>query len=403
MGNTIKFDKVNFFCVLVLCGFSLMSLYSISYGIDTETNYFLKQLLWVSVGIGFYILVSFLPIKITYSSIYWLYALIVLSLIVVMFFGNEVNGSKRWFLIGPLKFQPSEPAKIITILALARFLTSSSTDLKKFRDICISLLIIFIPFELIRSQPDLGTSLTFIVIAVPMMFWGGLPGFYVFAVVSTLLIAISSFIPILFFGLLIVCLIILYFFKTSQWLKAILLIVYIVAGFSAPKVWNDVLKPHQRSRVMTFINPKDVKGSGYQVTQSRIAIGSGGEFGKGMSQGTQVQLKLVPEVHTDMIICIVGEEFGFFGIIIIVFTFGYLMIRLVYIAAICRNRFSGIILVGVGSLLFYHVFTNMGMAIGIMPVTGLPLPFMSYGGSAMMTNMIMLGYCGNLIAKRHEV
>jgi len=398
-----KFDPTTFLNILFLCLMSLLALFSISYGVEGMTNYFFKQSIFLLLGIMVYLTFNYLPLKLSYNYIYWIYILTLVSLVIVMFFGNYVNGSRRWFLLGPLKIQPSEPAKLITIITLARYVSDTSTDLKRFKDLFIAILIIAIPFQLIRMQPDLGTSLTFVIIALPMLYWGGMPFFYVFAVITTIAVLVASFVPLIFYILLIIFIGILYVFKVSSYLKILLMAIYISAGLFAPTVWNDVLKPHQRSRILTFIGQGDVKGSGYQVTQSRIAIGSGGDFGKGIKEGTQVHLKLVPEVHTDMVIAIVGEETGFFGIMIIIGLFSFLIIRLVFYASLTKSQFSGTILVGVATLLFYHMFTNMGMAIGIMPVTGLPLPFVSYGGSALLTNMMMLGICGNIIANRFEV
>jgi rod shape determining protein RodA len=403
MNKNLSIDYINFLTVVAISFISLISLYSISYGIEGVLPYFKKQFTFFLLGIFVYYFFAKIPIKLSYNYIYFIYILIIISLIFVMIFGNYVNGSRRWFLLGPLKFQPSEPAKFITIVTLARYLSDVTTDLRRFKHLLIAVLIIVVPFVLINRQPDLGTSLTFVVIAFPMLFWGGMPGFYAFAVISVGIVTVSAFNTFYFFIALILFLIFLSFFRESTFLKVLLISFYILGGFSAPYIWNNVLKPHQRSRLMTLVNPKDTKGSGYQVTQARIAIGSGGDFGKGFQQGTQVQLKLVPEVHTDMIVCIVGEEFGFLGIVILIGLFGFLIIRLIFYAALTKSKYSGTILVGIATLLFYHVYTNMGMAIGIMPVTGLPLPFLSYGGSALVTNMMMLGFAGNIIENRFEV
>lgn len=395
-----KLDPMLITTVILICFVSLTALYSISY--ESEgTNYFAKQVTFFVLGIGVFLLFNFLPLKLTYNYIYIIYAITIISLIVVMFFGNYVNGSRRWFLLGPLKLQPSEPAKIITIIALARYISDTTTNLERVKDLGIALAIVLIPFSLIYAQPDLGTSLTFIIIALPMLFWGGMPFFYVFAVISTIIALVTSFVPMIFFAVLIVFLFAIYFFKANPLIKIFLIVFYVSSFLFAPTVWNDVLKPHQRSRILTMVGQGSKKGN-YQVNQARIAIGSGGDFGKGLGNGTQVQLKLVPEVHTDMVVCIVGEEFGFFGTTLLILLFGFLIMRLIYYGSLTKSQYAGSILIGVATLFFYHVFTNMGMAIGIMPVTGLPLPFMSYGGSAMLTNMMMLGVCSNIIGNRFE-
>jgi rod shape determining protein RodA len=235
-----------------------------------------------------------------------------------------------------------------------------------------------------------------------VLYWGGMPGFYVFALLSTILVLVCSFNMFIYLSVITICIIIIYFFKTSPYLKIALMSIYIISGYAAPKVWNDVLKPHQRSRIMTLVDPTDKKGSGYQVHQGMIAIGSGGNFGKGFTKGTQVQLGLVPEVQTDFAICIFAEEFGYFGILIVLSLFSVLIMRLIFYASQTRNPFNSVMLLGTASIFLYHVFTNMGMTVGIMPVTGIPLPLVSYGGTFILTCMMMLGYCSNLIINRFE-
>ena len=398
-----RIDYKLFIPVLIICAISLLSLYSINSGSYSETNYFMKQTIWVVIGIAVYLFFQLLPVKVNYNYAYAYYAFIILMLIFVYFFGNETNGSRRWFLLGPIKIQPSEPAKFITILALGRFISDSHTDLTRFKDLAIALLLIFIPFYLIKEQPDLGTSLTFIIFALPVLFYGGMPGFYIYALITTCLLVLLTYNMLIFFLLMSVFILGIYFFKGSPYLKVALILIYIVSGFAAPKIWNDVLKPHQRSRILALINPENIKGAGYQAHQSKVAIGSGGDIGKGLTKGTQVQLGLVPEAHSDMIICIWAEEFGFIGVITLLGLFAFLILRLVYYAYQTKTQYSGLVLIGVATLLLYHVFTNMGMAIGLMPVTGLPLPFMSYGGSFMLTNMMVMGICGNIIVNKYDV
>lgn len=402
MIESKRFDIITFVLVLSICSISLIALYSLSFGFGATTNYFYKQLTWVLIGIAFYLALAILPIKQIINNSYAFYGLIVISLILVYLFGNEVNGSRRWFMLGPIKLQPSEPAKIITIIALAKYVADSNTNLTRFKDLGYALLIIGLPFILINIQPDLGTSLTFVAIAIPVLFWSGMPAFYVFAVVSAIVVLISAFDTFIYLIVLAVFIMLTYFFRASPILKAILIFVYLLGGYSAPIIWEDVLKPHQRSRILTLFNPSDVKGSGYQVHQSKIAIGSGGDFGKGLMKGTQVQLGLVPEVHSDLIVCVIAEEFGFVGISVTIGLFAILIIRLIYYAMNVKSKVSSVTLIAVATLFLYHVFTNMGMAIGIMPVTGLPLPFLSYGGSAMITNLMVMGICSNFMMNKFE-
>lgn len=397
-----KMDWISVFLIASLLTLGLIALNSISETPSNPTNYFGKQFMFIGIGFIAFLFFQWIPSRYLYSYIYPAFSLVIFLLACVLLFGNEVKGSTRWFLIGPLKLQPSELAKFTTMLAVARYISGSQVDLRKTKHLLGAILIIFLPFIFIYVQPDLGTSLTFVAIAIPVLFWGGMPAFYVFAVVSSIVVLVAAFDTFIYLVCISVCILCIYFFRTSPALKMSLILIYIGIGVAAPKIWNDVLKPHQRARIMSMINPNDVKGAAYQVHQAKIAIGSGGEFGKGFQKGTQVQLGLVPEVHTDFIITIIGEEFGFWGVFTSIILFVLLIVRLVFYAMSVKSQFMSIYLVATATMLLYQVFTNMGMAIGIMPVTGLPLPLISYGGSAMLTNMMILGVCSNAILNKYE-
>jgi rod shape determining protein RodA len=349
-----------------------------------------------------FILISIINLKALLHYTYVFYAIIIISLLLVLFFGNYVNGSRRWFLMGSLKFQPSEFAKFISILAIAKYCSASNVQLSKLRYLIPALLIILTPFFLINLQPDLGTSLTFAAISIPILFWAGMPFFYIFAAFSLFISFILSYDIFLFLVIISLFIIILYFFKVSPLAKIIIISLYIIGGYTSPIVWNDVLKPHQRARIVSMFNTSDIKGASYQVHQSKIAIGSGGTDGKGFMRGTQVHLGLVPEVHTDLVICIIAEEFGFIGVLVVICLFLLIILRLIFLASQMRTVFSGTVLIGIATLLIYHVFENMGMAIGIMPVTGLPIPFVSYGGSSLISSFTMMGFASYLIARKFE-
>jgi rod shape determining protein RodA len=400
--RAIKIDWITLLLVGALSTMGLLALGAISNSPSQETDYFGKQLVFLSAGLIAMLGLQFVPSKYFYSYSYPAYAVIIVMLLAVLLFGNEVKGSTRWFLIGPLKLQPSELAKFVGILTVARFIAGHQTSLRKTKHLFLACLLLFIPFILINIQPDLGTSLTFLAIAIPVLYWGGMPSFYVFAIVSSIVVLVCAFDTFIYLIAISFCILCIYFFQSSPILKITLILVYIGLGIAAPKIWNDVLKPHQRSRIMSLVNPNDVKGAGYQVHQSKIAIGSGGELGKGLGKGTQVQLGLVPEVHTDFIIAIIGEEMGFWGVFITLVLFAFLIARLVFYAVQVKSQFSSIYLIAVATMLLYQVFTNMGMAIGIMPVTGLPLPLISYGGSALLTNLAILGVCSNFILNKYE-
>ncbi len=282
-----------------------------------------------------------------------LYAFTVLLLLGVMFFGHSSLGAQRWIQVGPVTFQPSEFSKAFMIVCLAAFLDERSEYLEQWKDYIPSILFMLVPFFLVLRQPDLGTALVFAAIAFSM-FW--------------------------------VC-----GFK-MKWI-GVLAGAFIVA---APVLWQ-FLHEYQRNRIRVFLDPElDPFGAGYHVIQSKIAIGSGMLWGKGFMQGTQSQLNFLPENHTDFIFAVAGEEFGFIGSIVILLLYMLLIWRGLTIALNAEDRFGALLASGITGMYLFHVFVNVGMTIGIMPVTGVPLPFLSYGVSSLTTNMLLAGILLNI-------
>jgi rod shape determining protein RodA len=347
-------------------------------------------------------IIIFLPNKLIYESAYILYGISLFLLVVVIFFGSVGQGAERWLRLGPLYIQPSEIAKLTTILAVARFISQDKINLNTFKDFMIASSFILVPFIFIVRQPDLGTAMVFGAIALPMFYWAGLKGSNVLLILMPFLIMLASFQFYSFLILMIILILYLAYSRKSKTVSVVNFLANISMGLLTPVLWNH-LKEYQRNRIKIFLNPEaDPKGAGYQIIQSKVAIGSGGFTGKGFLQGSQTQLRFLPEQHTDFIFAVIGEEFGFIGVVIGLVLFFVFLMRGIFIATIVKSRFNSIVAVGIVTVIAFHVVVNIGMTIGLFPVTGLPLPFLSYGGSALLTNMVMAGILLNFYKNRYE-
>jgi rod shape determining protein RodA len=345
--------------------------------------------------------VVLLPMKIFYKQAYWFYGLSVILLIAVLFAGGS-KGVHRWFQVGGLKFQPSELAKIATILALAHFVASEARDLGRYRNMFIAFAIVVAPGLLIVKQPDLGTALVIFSLIPPVMFWAGLSPFIIFVMVSPIITFIASFNYYTFLVAILAISAVLYFTRRPLRTVLFVLLLNLTAGAFTPVLWNR-LHDYQKTRVLTFIGlQQDPQGTGYQVNQSKVAIGSGSFLGKGWQQGSQTQLRFLPEQHTDFVFSVIGEEFGFLGVTVVLGLFLMLLIRALLIAAQTKSKFSSLVVVGCVTTIAFHVVINTGMTVGVAPVTGIPLPFLSYGGSALWTNMVLVGLILNAGMRRFE-
>jgi rod shape determining protein RodA len=319
----------------------------------------------------------------------------------VLAFGKTVYGAKSWFGIGGFGFQPSELAKLGTILMLSYWLTYKNRDINNLKDIGVALLIGIAPVILIMLEPDMGTSIVFLIITISLIFWSGISLFGLFVVLSPGIVAFASILgTYAFIVALLFVVASLFFFKKDLFNSITVFIINLSSGFFFDYVFK-VLKPHQQKRIASFIDPlADPLGAGYNALQAKVAIGSGGFWGKGFLHGNQTQLRFIPEQWTDFIYCVIGEEFGFIGSIIVISLFLIIFLRLFKLSATAKDRFSVLITVGVLTLLFSHFAINIGMNVGITPVIGLPLPFLSYGGSTQLINMVMLGIVLNIYRNR---
>jgi len=316
------------------------------------------------------------------------YIITIIFLILVLFL-PEIKGSHRWIFLGPVNFQPSELAKLVTILFVAKLI--SKPYITEWQILLRSFAVVLLPVILILLEPDLGTALTLMISLFAMLLFSGLPVFFLILIISPVLSIITSFSLPVFLIYILILLFLLY--KTRLSLVAIgfagVLNAFIF--FITPVIWNG-LKTYQQNRILSFIDPmRDPLGAGYQIIQSKIAIGSGNIFGKGFLMGTQKNLNFLPEHHTDFIFSVIGEEFGFFGCLIILVLFFVFLMRMM--KGINKLKRPGMKYAGMGilSYLTFQVFVNIGMNIGIVPTTGIPLPFISYGGSNLLINVISVG------------
>jgi len=392
--------------VLLIIVAGLLTLYSSTYPVVTsETSSLVyKQITWVILGLMVMFVMIFIPIRVIYALSYPLYIFGIFLLIMVLFIDKNTSGTSRWIYLFGFQFQPSEFAKITTIIALSRFLAESKISQNNIKDIIISFVIVSIPMILIREQPDLGTSLIFTIFLFPLLFWADLPIFSLFVIVapfvSIVAISLSASRIYIFLIWMVILTVILYLAKKRLWVTISNYMVNLAVGITAPYLWNR-LKPYQQERIKNFLNPEmDPRGAGYQILQSKTAIGSGGFSGKSFLHGTQSQLRFLPQQHTDFIFSVFGEEFGFLGVIIILGLYLMIIIHGINVASLCKNRFAGYIAVGISSILLIHIFVNIGMTVGLLPVTGIPLPFMTYGGSAMISFLAMVGLLINISVNR---
>lgn len=398
-----KFDFLIFVPLLLLLTIGLISIFSATVNHPTAYGNFQKQFFWVITSLVTFIVIYYMPQNL-FRLIAWpSYIFSLILLIVVLVVGKTVYGAKSWLDFGGIGFQPSEFAKVGTMLALSSWLTHKKRDINNLKDISIALAIGFIPIMLILLEPDMGTAIVFMAITLIMIFWSGISLFSLFVVLSPGVVIFASlfgFGPLVFVLILIVLALI--YFKKDIFTSLTVFILNLSSAFFFDFVFN-LLKPHQQKRIESFLDPMaDPLGSGYNALQAKVAIGSGGIFGKGFLQGNQTQLRFIPEQWTDFIYCVVGEEFGFIGSILVVILFSIIFIRLLNLAAYAKDEFSSLSVIGILTILFTHFVINIGMNVGITPVIGLPLPFVSYGGSSLLVNMALIGIAFNTYKNRRE-
>jgi len=395
----IDWILVVIYLVLVLVGW--LNIYAAVYDethrniIDLHQKYG-KQMIFIVAALLLVMITLLIDPKFFSQFANFFYGICILLLIFVIFSGKEISGSKSWFQIFGFGIQPAEFAKLATCLALAKYLTKINVDIKKPRTLMIAALIIFFPAVLVILQHDMGSAIVFLAFFI-VLYRAGLTGFVPLTLILLPLCGVLALLlpkPILVAFLFLVSAG-LYFYSKRK-LKNIVIIgaVFLASVsfvYSVDYTVNKVLEPHQRQRIQVLLgNNTDLKGAGYNVNQSLIAIGSGRFTGKGFLEGTQTKYNFVPEQSTDFIFCTIGEEQGFIGSTIVICLFIGLFIRIIFIAERQRSRFSRLYGYGVASILFFHFAINIGMTLGLVPVIGIPLPFISYGGSSLWAFTLLL-------------
>jgi len=395
-----RFDFGLILPVIILFCFGLAAIYSATYNNAIAQGNFQRQLVWGFAALILFFITYSLPIKSFNQLAIPTYLISIILLIAVILIGKKVSGSRSWISFGAIGFQPAEFAKIATILLLSKYLSRNNTNIDSFKDLLIALTIGMLPVLLILLEPDMGTAVVFLIMIIALIFWKGLSVFAMFVVLSPVFVALSSLFGTYYFiASIILVLAALFIFKKNIFFSGSIFAFNLSSGFFAEYVLGAMSK-HQQQRIQAFIDPmSDPLGSGYNTIQAKVAIGSGGLFGKGFLAGNQTQLQFIPEQWTDFIYCVIGEEFGFFGSIIMLGLFTYLFFRILKISSV-KDEFLSLVSVGILSVLFCHFIINIGMVVGIMPVVGLPLPFVSYGGSSLLVSMVMLGILANIYKTR---
>ena len=364
---------------------------------------YIRQMVWVAVGLIALAVAATVPYRYLEAFAYPLYAISLLLLIGVLFVPGSAR-AHRWFRFGPVLFQPSEIAKITTAFALAKYLATRKVPFRSLLDIAVPIGIVAVPLGLTLIEPDLGTSLAFLVMLFAILFWDGLSPLYLFFLVAPILSMIFALAnSLVLWGTLAILLTFLfYYYKVPRRDIISVSAVTTLVGLLSSVAWS-AMKEYQKKRLLVFLNPEhDPRGAGWHLLQSKVAIGSGGLLGKGFLQGTQKRLAFLPEQHTDFIFSTIGEELGFLRVAILLILFFILIYRGVVVAREARNRFASLVAMGLVAVIGFHVFLNVGMTLGIMPVTGIPLPFLSYGGSPLLAMMLMVGILVNIGLRRYE-
>ena len=386
------------YLALVIIGVS--TIYAAAYNenhpnIFDMSQHYGKQALFLGVSVFMGLIIMLIDAKFFNTFAYVIYGLSILTLFYVLVAGSTIAGSKSWIQIGGFSFQPSEFAKFGTALAVAHYLGGINTDFSKLKTQMIAYAMVLFPMMLVLMQGDTGSSLVFLVFIL-VFYREGMSG-------NILLIGLAAvvlFLLTLYFskwyvmiGLAVLFIILMFFIERSKkniWKMIAVFAVSAMFVFSVDFFFYEVLKQHQRNRINIILGiEKDTRGVGYNLHQSKIAIGSGGFSGKGYMQGTMTKYNFVPEQHTDFIFCTIGEEFGFFGSFLLLSLYLTFLIRLILLAERQRSPFSRIYGYAIASIIFFHLMVNIGMTIGLMPVIGIPLPFLSYGGSSLLMFSLM--------------
>ena len=356
----------------------------------------LRQMAWFMVALVGFTIVTRIPGPwIEWGAVpAYLVGIVALAAVLVVGTGaGTAESVGQWISLGPVRFQPSEVAKVAAILGLARYLSSREEPPANLRELVVPSVLVGVPLGLVVLQPDLGTALAFVGVLFAVLYWAGTPPLYLFLLASPGLALILSFDTRVWSAYFLALVVGVYLLRFRLYLveSAAVVLANLAAGTIALPIWNS-LADYQKNRLLVFLDPgMDPRGAGWNLIQSKVAIGSGGLFGKGFTQGTQKRLDFLPEQHTDFIFSVVGEELGFVGVTVVIAIFAWLLLRLVQLAERTTDPFAGLVLFGIFGVWLAHIFINVGMTVGIVPITGIPLPFLSYGGTFLVTCWALAG------------
>jgi rod shape determining protein RodA len=432
-NDFFKFDYLLIGAVAILVIIGILSIYSA--GFDpiekVNSNLYRKQLIIFIIGLILMVVISIVNYQQMGEFSLIIYGVILLVVIGTTFLGSTTRGTRAWINLSAFKIQPSEFMKLATVILLAKYLEIRERELRYFRELLIPALIVFIPVLFILLQPDFGTAMIFIPVLFAMLFVGGadvthLVSIIAIAVLSILVPMIITYMEsvgigegnplydfyttgklpfvisfiLLFIGLFAY---ILHVFIIRKYFRRIYIPAFVFSlSMLFSVIFQRFLKDYQKKRILVFLNPDlDPHGSGYNVIQAKIAVGSGGFFGKGFMKGSQTQLGYLPEKWTDFIFAVVSEEWGFIGAILTLALLGIVVYKGAKIALETRDKYASLLATGITTIFFCHIVINIGMVIGIMPVTGLPLCFVSYGGSNLLMSMIAIGILSSISMKKH--
>ncbi len=410
MGNLFKRwvgDPALFLAALVMTSFGIAMIYSagvLNIPSPITEGAWILQIQWAAIS-----LVAFVVIRqIGPRWIEWVavpaYVLCVILLLATLFVGagsGTAAGVRSFLEIGPIRFQPSELAKLATILALARYLGTRPEDPATLRALVNPAAIVGVPFVLVILQPDLGTALAFVGILFAALFWAGTPIGLLALLMSPGISLVLSFDPRIWAAFFVFLVLALYLYRYRLFLVESLAVVLasLAAGTISTPLWNS-FADNQQNRILVFLDPSvDPRGAGYHVVQSMVAIGSGGLTGNGFTEGTQKRFDFLPEQHTDFIFSVIGEELGYLGTILTLLLFAVILYRLVRMAEGEADPFAGLVIFGIFGAWLVHVFVNVGMTVGMVPVTGIPLPFVSYGGTFLLMSWVAVAVAARLVGE----
>ena len=352
------------------------------------------QLTWLGISVVALFFVMRVPVR----WLEWLaapvYFLTIIVLIATLAIGTgqgTAASTRSWLRIGPMMVQPAQFANVATVLMLGRVMGGWRNKPDRLMDLWKPIAIVAVPMLLVLAQPDLGTAMVFGGVLVATLFWAGTPVGLLFLLLSPMLGLFLAFMGWIFSVYMIGLIAFVYFYRMELWEGVAVVAANLAAGTIAVPLWNS-LEPYQKNRLLVFLDPSiDPRGSGYHVIQSRVAIGSGGITGQGFTLGSQKRLAFLPEQHTDFIYAVIGEELGFIGGGLVIALYGVILWRLAKMAERLTDPFAGIVVLGILGAWFTHVLVNIGMTLGVMPITGIPLPFLSYGGSFLLATYLALG------------